>query len=324
MPDSYRYTDFLVNEILPSGKVVYIDNLKGPTRPQKEEKQPDAVTHVKQEPNDMPHACHIDATKTDQALVVTKAKAEDVQEENRELEQEKEGTFVGEAIAVPALADAGDGSERTPHTVKPDRGGANVGEKLGSSAEQSSTIPTPMTKDCTAIATSDTSTSAADSSSSQTAASRNSTKNAQKDPLAHHFEKPPPHMRVPLTNPLLVQKPAEVPTESSPETKRIKQKVHLNYTNQGWVENDEEQERQLKEAAAADALEKGQKEDETQNEKEQQAEDKEGELEEKIKEEPAETPKSVYARQASTLASWQAYANVPDRLEVSILRSHFL
>lgn len=48
-PKCYRYTDFLVNEILPSGQVVHLDNLKA-SRPAKKEELPHAG--VKSGPTD--------------------------------------------------------------------------------------------------------------------------------------------------------------------------------------------------------------------------------------------------------------------------------
>lgn len=45
----YRYTDFLVNEILPSGEVVHLDNLKAPPKPHKN-------TELSGNPDDVPSA----------------------------------------------------------------------------------------------------------------------------------------------------------------------------------------------------------------------------------------------------------------------------
>ena len=112
----YRYTDFLVNEILPSGEVVHLDNLKAPSKPHRN-------MEVSRNPG------HTSSTNT------TEQKTVSLEQNNEEQEQSSASpttTSKNEAQTFPQP----DTSKQEPSTLKPQ---ANL-----SVVEDSQTIPQSM------------------------------------------------------------------------------------------------------------------------------------------------------------------------------------
>ncbi|KAL9130214.1 MAG: hypothetical protein Q9217_001559 [Psora testacea] len=235
-----RYTDFLVNEILPSGEVVHLTNLKAPKgNEQKAYKTPST-------PNPGTHGSHnfaaTSAIKVERNIAVNGPKNEGLLEK----------------ILPSAEHEA---LNNTP-------------------------IPTPSPNN--------------DPKSFSPFAG-----DGTRDRLAYHFEELPPHKRVSITKPDKNNKSPESGDVKDEDTARTKQKVQLRRTSQGWIEVDE-------------ALERAEKEQKDKKTTERVANDKDDVAAPQgaLKDDAAAEPNNVYAPQASTLASWNAYAGVRDRFDL--------
>lgn len=250
LSNAHRYTDFLVNEILPSGEVVHLDNVKAPRKPP----------------------------------------------QNTGLSND-----AGEALSEDT---AGQGSEAPPvpmEQAQPEPVPASTPK------EQKQTIPHPVTSNSEQTASKPekdrpvTEVSQFVPQSMQGFDKYEPASNPHPDDqekLAPHKRIPPPAPSIPLS---MQNLDGEQPEPKQEKVTRRKEKVHIRQTSQGWVEFDKRKEDETKKhKAEEDAAAAVQPEDPA------QTEDNKSEKTADVSE--LQEPHSDYVPQASTQASWQAYA----------------
>jgi len=121
--------------------------------------------------------------------------------------------------------------------------------------------------------------------------------------FANHSVNQAPHQRLPPH--MTASTDRQIPADSSPEKSgRLRLKVQLCHTSEGWQEFDEEKQPKSQEKENEDGLAK-EKETEYMNETP-------GNKDKAVNEDI-----SVYGPKASTQAQWQAFANAPERLELT-------
>lgn len=251
-----RYTDFLVNEILPSGEVIHLDNLKAPPKPPR---------------NNGPL---------------------------------KNASEVSSAV----------GTEHKPEAP------AAITEQATTEQEQSGPAPTTTSNDKKQILQHPDTSNAAhpppklEESSSMTEAPQAIPQSMQgfdkfelaPAPPIDDPEKISPHKRVPPPAPSIPSSMQDLdgakPEPKQEKAPRLKEKVHIRQTSQGWVEFDKEKEDETKKRKAEEDAAAGvQPEDDTKMEeiKPEEAADVPG----------FNQPNSEQMPKTSNEASWQAFAS---------------
>ena len=238
-----RYTDFLVNEILPSGEVVHLNNLKAPKQKKAKDRK----------------SLNGPGPENDRGQASFTAKSEI-------------GDAVNGAKHKRPLDETSTSMMKQPNADSQEALTSGTVPRSSANEERQGIIP---------------------------AAGDGST--------ANNLEALPPHKRLSAIKPVESRGIVESTGYRPEETARVKQKVHVRRTSQGWVEVDEEMEKTRKCQEDIQAAQR------TAN----AGDDKVTGPGVSDRDEVPEEPNKVYAPQASTLGSWNAYAGVQDRFEVS-------
>ena len=214
---SHRYTDFLVNEILPSGQVIHLDNLKAPKR----ETNQDPRNGSKPSTTDPNANDHEDPHKQNSPVVKQEVKTE-------ALEGNLAPTELEESNAEPSEQNSSPIKQET-HADEP------IGDTPSLSVPQDAIAPAQDHDETVAS----TMLPMPDFSVDQT----------QK--ISPHKRVPPPSPSIPLSIQDLDGTEPEK-AEKAEKATRKKETVLIMQTEQGWVEVDQEQEQKLKDQKAAE------------------------------------------------------------------------
>ena len=204
LSEDSRYTDFLVNEILPTGEVVHLTSLKPSTGertlPQKNVTADNPMEPGAQKPmiHDVAKAQNnenkiLPAQLEDRAYTVTSDK-QDIKKHDAKYLRTAEHESHDGLSAKQGDGDLNKENTRPPAVVLPPVEKAEI-------AQQKSVLPSP---DCS-------------------------------DPLARHFRDLLPHERAALAGPS-PEKPARQKPDESPT--RVRQQYHIRRTSQGWNESE--------------------------------------------------------------------------------------
>ncbi len=272
----HRYTDFLVNEILPSGQVVHLDDTQAPKDKKKKEAHGGPL-----EP------AHTGSTAKGHQGESPKEDA------NMELAPDNGTDDVVMAGAPNVISDKSKGKpepEFAPSQAKSRPTSMSQSSQPKDSASQPSDMEQPNIKDGEAQSIN------LHQPGSQAVPSTPLSMQGFNTPL-QKSENLPPHMRIPAMSsakiPLSMRDTDDTQTTSEPARK--KNTVHMRQTSHGWIEVDEQMDKELKETKAAESA------GETKSPK---VSSQEGNMQEAGPENKTEPPVVQ-----STQASWQAFAN---------------
>ncbi|KAL2054063.1 hypothetical protein ABVK25_005602 [Lepraria finkii] len=212
-----RYTDFLVNEILPSGQVIHLGNLKAPKRETNQDPRNGSKLSTT-EPNANDHE---DPHKQKSPVIKQEVETDILEGNVAPTEQEESKAEPSEQNSSPVKqeAQADEHIGDTPSLSVPQDAFAPIHNHDETVA--SAMLPMPDT----------------------------SVDHTQK--ISPHKRVPPPSPSIPLSI-LDLDKTEPEKAEKAQKATRKKETVLIRQTEQGWVEVDQEQEQKLKDQKAAE------------------------------------------------------------------------
>lgn len=214
---SHRYTDFLVNEILPSGQVIHLGNLKAPKRETNQDPRNGSKPSTT-EPNANDHE---DPHKQKYPVIKQEVETDILEGNVAPTEQEESKAEPSEQNSSPVKQEA--------------QADEHIGDAPSLSVPQDAFAPIhnhDETVASTILPMPDT-----------------SVDHTQK--ISPHKRVPPPSPSIPLSIQDLDRTEPEK-AEKAQKATRKKETVLIRQTEQGWVEVDQEQEQKLKDQKAAE------------------------------------------------------------------------